>query len=107
MNVTTNNDEKSAVALIELKEVIDPEIGLNVVDLGLIYDLQFIDNENKIICTMTLTTEYCPMGESIVQGVGQAIQSAFGKTIVEVILTFQPPWDAEMISEEGREFLGR
>ncbi len=106
MNVTTNNDEKCEVALAALKFVDDPEVGLNVVDLGLIYDMDFKEEENKTVCTMTLTTQFCPMGESIVDNVTQALQLSFPESGIEINLIFDPPWEQEMISEEGREFLG-
>ena len=74
MNVITNNNIKSTIALAALQNVIDPEIGLNVADLGLIYQIDFDEPGKKIITTMTLTTQFCPMGESITDGVTQAMQ---------------------------------
>ena len=65
MNIISNNQLKSTVALAALQNVMDPEIGLNIVDLGLIYQIDFDETEMKIFCTMTLTTQFCPMGESI------------------------------------------
>lgn len=105
MNTITNDEAQCAVVLDALLEVIDPEIGLNVVDLGLIYQVDFDDNQNKIYCTMTLTTQFCPMGESIQSGVQRAIENTFPGRSVNVHVIFDPPWNATMISEEGREFL--
>ena len=105
MNTITNDEAQCAVVLDALLEVIDPEIGLNVVDLGLIYQVDFDDNQNKIYCTMTLTTQFCPMGESIQSGVQRAIENTFPERSVNVNVIFDPPWNATMISEEGREFL--
>lgn len=102
----TNNADKSAKGLAGLKFVDDPEVGLNVVDLGLIYKLDFPENEQKVICTMTFTTEFCPMGESILENVTQSLQLSFPDDAIEVNLTFDPPWSWEAISPEGREFLG-
>lgn len=102
----TNNPEKSAKALAGLKFVDDPEVGLNVVDLGLIYATEFPENEQKVICTITFTTEFCPMGESILENVTQSLQLSFPEDEIEVNLTFDPPWSWEAISPEGREFLG-
>lgn len=107
MNIKTNNNEKSIIAIEGLYHVIDPEIGLNVVDLGLIYELNFDDDDNRITCTMTLTTEFCPMGESITDNVRYSLQQAFGDHGIDINLIFNPPWNMEMISEEGRVFLGR
>lgn len=107
MNVTTNDNAKSALALSALKNVYDPEIGLNVVDLGLIYRIDFDEDTKKVQCIMTLTTEFCPMGESITENARSALQQAFADYSVELSLTFEPPWNYSLISEEGRSFLGR
>ncbi|HRP55361.1 metal-sulfur cluster assembly factor [Agriterribacter sp.] len=107
MNVVTNNNIKSTIAMAALHNVIDPEIGLNVADLGLIYQIDFDESARKISTTMTLTTQFCPMGESIVDGVTQAMQQTFPEDTIQVDLTFDPPWSYDLISEEGRKFLTR
>ncbi len=107
MNVVTNNNIKCTEALAALRNVLDPEIGLNVVDLGLIYQIDFDEHGNKVYCRMTLTTQFCPMGEAITDGVRNALQNTFNDDTVEVDLTFDPSWDCEMISEEGQIFLNR
>lgn len=105
MNVITNDTEKCQLALNALLEVIDPEIDLNVVDLGLIYQVDFDETEKKIYCTMTLTTQFCPMGDSITQAAEESLQIAFPEYRPTINLTFNPPWNAQMISPEGRQFL--
>ncbi len=105
MNVKNNNEEKAEEALGSLRFVDDPEVGLNIVDLGLVYELDF-SGEKKVTCIMTLTTEFCPMGESIQANTTEALKMTFPGEAVEVKLTFDPPWSQEMISEAGREFLG-
>jgi metal-sulfur cluster biosynthetic enzyme len=107
MNVVTNNNIKSTIAMAALQNVIDPEIGLNVADLGLIYQIDFDEPNRQISTTMTLTTQFCPMGESIVDGVTQALQQTFPDDTIQVDLTFDPPWSYDLISEEGRKFLNR
>ncbi|MBS1626918.1 MAG: metal-sulfur cluster assembly factor [Bacteroidetes bacterium] len=107
MNVITNNNLKCTTALALLHDVYDPEIGLNVVDLGLIYQIDFDEDNANIICTMTLTTQFCPMGESITNNVTSMLQAGFTGYTINVNLTFSPPWNYEMISEEGKIFLGR
>lgn len=91
MTVVTNNNIKSTIALGALHNVLDPEIGLNVVDLGLIYELNFDEEDKKVVCNMTLTTQFCPMGESITDGVTNALQYSFADYKIEVELTFDPP----------------
>ena len=107
MNIITNDIEKNVQAIDGLKNVIDPEIGLNVVDLGLIYQIDFDEAEKKVYCTMTLTTQFCPMGESISTGVTHALEQAFPDFEIEVNIIFNPPWNSQKISKEGREFLNQ
>ena len=105
MNVATNNNIKCTAALAGLQNVMDPEIGLNVVDLGLIYKLDFDEAEKKICCAITLTTPFCPMGESITDAARVTLKESFPEYDINMELTFDPPWNHQMISEEGREFL--
>ncbi|HEX5151547.1 MAG TPA: metal-sulfur cluster assembly factor [Parafilimonas sp.] len=107
MNVKTNHHINCTIALAGLHDVVDPEVGLNVVDMGLIYELNFNEKEKKIDALMTLSTRFCPMGESIVDGVTNNLRINFPNWDVAVELTFNPPWNYEMISEEGRIFLNR
>lgn len=88
-----------------LKTVYDPEIPVNVVDLGLIYDVQVTDDSNVFV-QMTLTFPGCGMGPHIAQQAEWAIQDLDGVEEVEIELTFDPPWSPEMISEEARMMLG-
>ena len=106
-NVITNNNIKCTIALAALQNVMDPEIGLNIVDLGLIYQLDFDETEKKMFCSMTLTTQFCPMGESISDAAREVLSSVFPGDQVEINLTFDPPWNHEMISEEGQNFLNQ
>ncbi len=105
MNVITNNNLQCILALNNLTSVYDPEIGLNVVDLGLIYKIEFFDEEKIIKVDMTLTTQFCPMGESIVGDVTKMMNETFKDYSVQVNLVFEPPWNHKRISEEGKEFL--
>lgn len=93
-------------ALVHLHEVIDPEIGLNIVDLGLVYGLSMEEEKRNIQVTMTLTTQFCPMGAAIVGSVEETLREYFPDHDVDVELVFEPSWDAGMISPEGRAFLG-
>ncbi len=106
-NVITNNNLLCTVALAALQQVTDPEIGLNIVDLGLVYQIDFDETERKIYCTMTLTTQFCPMGESITNAAAAVLQSAFPDMETTVTLSFDPPWNHNRISTEGQEFLNQ
>ena len=102
MSVGTNSELRCTIALAALHDVIDPEIGLNVVDLGLIYRIDFDGAE--LVLTMTLTTPYCPMGESITSAAKRVLEETFS-TNVRVLLCFDPMWSSERISEVGKKFL--
>ena len=93
-----------AVILETLKQVIDPEIGCNIVDLGLVYSVT-IDGGNVGV-TMTLTTPGCPMHESIRWGVHNAILNLEDVTDVDVQLVWDPPWNPLMMTEVGRRAAG-
>lgn len=107
MEVKTNNALKCSVALTGLYDVYDPEIGLNVIDLGLIYEINFDEDDQKIVTTMTLTTPFCPMGEHITSDVTQSLTKAFLGSEVILNLTFDPPWSLDHVSPEGLRFLKR
>lgn len=93
------------VALWEaLSGVMDPELGLNLVDLGLIYDLRLTDGLVRIV--MTVTTPGCPMIQSLTFGVETAVLSVSGVTGVEVEVVYDPPWHADMIRPEARAAAG-
>ena len=92
-------------ALMEaLKNVYDPELGLNVVDLGLIYAVE--QNDGTVQVDMTMTTPGCPLHESMLQGVGDALSIFPGVKRVEVRLVWEPLWTPDRISAEGRQALG-
>lgn len=87
-----------------LATIPDPEFGLNIVDLGLIYDVACTGTEVKVV--MTLTTPTCPSGGWIHEGVRSALSQLPGVTDTVVDITFDPPWTPEMLTSEAREFLG-
>lgn len=107
MNIRTNDREKCDRALEGLYGVDDPEIGLNIVDLGLVYALDFNEGDRVVDCVMTLTTQFCPMGDAITSDTRNSLNSSFPDWEVNLELTFRPPWDFSMISPEGKVFLGR
>jgi metal-sulfur cluster biosynthetic enzyme len=88
-----------------LKFVIDPEVEVNIVDMGLIYKIEY-NGETKINITMTLSTPACPIADAIVLNVEQAIKNKFTDFEVDVTLVFDPPWSPDMVSEEGKVLLG-
>lgn len=89
-----------------IKEVIDPELGINIVDLGLIYSVE-IEEDGRLDITMTLTTPGCPLHASFAEEIERVLwQSIPDLTGVYVELVWEPPWNPMMISPEGRNALG-
>jgi metal-sulfur cluster biosynthetic enzyme len=84
-----------------LMNVYDPELRINIVDLGLVYDIKAIDDA-KIKVIMTFTAPNCPVSEQILNDVKTMVLSVDEVKGVEVEITWEPPWTKEMISEEGR-----
>lgn len=91
------NPLTEAVVLEALRQVLDPEIGMNIVDLGLIYDVKIAGSEVRV--AMTLTTAGCPMSESIRGGAEIALLNLEGVTAAQVELVFDPPWHPGMINQ--------
>lgn len=94
------------VVLNELKSVYDPELNINVVDLGLIYDVEVTD-EADINVTMTLTTPGCPLHDSITSGVRYCVEGIEATRNVAVNLVWEPAWSPEKMTPEGLKLLGR
>lgn len=92
--------------LEQLKTVYDPELNINVVDLGLIYQVEVTD-EADVSITMTLTTPGCPLHDSITSGVRYAVQGMEETKNVEVNLVWEPAWSPEKMTPEGLKLLGR
>jgi FeS assembly SUF system protein len=88
-----------------LKTTFDPEIPVNIYDLGLIYDIE-VDDNNKVRITMTLTAPNCPVADSLPVEIRERIAAIEGVTDVDINLVFDPPWNQSMMSEEALLELG-
>ncbi|MFE5324394.1 metal-sulfur cluster assembly factor [Paenibacillus sp. NPDC056579] len=93
---------KEDLILAELEEVIDPEVGVNVVDLGLIYEVK-ADQEGTASIKMTLTIPECPLADEIVSNVKQAALKAEGIHKVDVELVFEPKWSPAKMNDLAKE----
>ena len=88
-----------------LKDIFDPEIPVNIYDLGLIYGVD-VDDNSGVVVTMTLTTPHCPVAESMPGEVELRVSSVPGVRDAEVLLVWDPPWDPAKMSDEARLELG-
>ncbi len=89
-----------------LRMVIDPELQINIIDMGLVYAVNVNEEEKKIEIDMTLSSRNCPMGASIVGAVENCLQHHYSKYTPLVNLFWEPEWSFERISEEGKRLLG-
>ena len=100
----TSNPPTETTILAALREVLDPELDCNIVDLGLIYDIAIASA--KVTVTMTLTTPGCPMHDSIAWGVKTTLLNLDGVESAEVNVVWDPPWHPSMMTEFGRAATG-
>tara|TARA_B100001063_G_scaffold31526_1_gene24604 strand:+ start:21171 stop:21491 length:321 start_codon:yes stop_codon:yes gene_type:complete len=89
----------------ELKSIFDPEIPVDIYELGLIYDV-FVNEDNEVKILMTLTSPNCPVAESLPLEVEEKIRSIDEVKTAEVEITFDPPWTKDLMSEEAKLELG-
>jgi len=94
-----------AAVIAAIKEVYDPEIPVNVYDLGLIYELT-ISKAREVFILMTFTAPNCPMADEVINEVQQTVEDVPGIAKCHIELTFEPAWDRSMLSEEARVELG-
>lgn len=94
-----------AAVVSAIKEVYDPEIPVNIYDLGLIYELT-IDKNHEVFILMTFTAPNCPMADQVLSEVRESVEAVPGVTKCNIELTFEPEWDRSMLSEEARVELG-
>ncbi len=88
-----------------LKTIYDPEIPVNIYDLGLIYELD-ADDDNNVRIRMTLTAPNCPIADEILHEVREQVEAVEGVKSLDLKLTFDPPWDESNLTEEARLELG-
>ncbi|MDG1914598.1 MAG: SUF system Fe-S cluster assembly protein [Crocinitomix sp.] len=105
------NMDKEAIRALEeniiaaLKEIYDPEIPVDIFELGLIYEVK-IKADGFVDVDMTLTSPNCPVAESLPVDVKNKVETVFGVTEAKVNIVFDPPWDKDMMSEEAQLELG-
>ncbi len=103
--IITQNTELTQKVIDMLKTCYDPEIPVDIWELGLIYEIK-LDEQDNLEVKMTLTSPSCPVAESLPPEVEQKLKSIEGIASAKVILTFDPPWTKEMMSEVAQVELG-
>ena len=88
-----------------LKTVVDPEVGISVIDLGLVYDINVVDGK-KVFVNMTLTTPGCPMAQVIAKDAERALSQIEGIEVAQVNLVWEPPWTPDMMTDDAKRMLG-
>lgn len=91
--------------VMALRQVYDPEIPVNVYDLGLIYEI-VVDDDHQVNIKMTLTAPNCPIADVVVESVAEAVRDVPGVVDVAIELVFEPEWNKDMMSEEAKIELG-
>lgn len=103
----TNPSSFLRAEIIEvLRQVIDPELGINIIDMGLVYSVEPDLQRQQILVEMTLSSPYCPMGDSIMTAVRNSLDQGFTGFEGVVKLVWEPAWSYENITAEGRAQLG-
>ncbi|WP_319239992.1 metal-sulfur cluster assembly factor [uncultured Propionivibrio sp.] len=98
-------NDATDIARTALRQIIDPEVGVNIVDLGLVYDI--VADAGGIRVSMTMTSPACPLGEMICEEAHDAIHAAFDDgRAVDIQLVWNPPWHPEMMSADAKQALG-
>jgi FeS assembly SUF system protein len=105
MSETTDTSELGEKIVTVLKTIYDPEIPVDIYELGLIYDV-FVNESSEVKILMTLTTPNCPVAETLPMEVEEKVKSLDEVKEAEVEITFDPPWTQELMSEEAKLELG-
>ena len=92
---------------LHLKGVTDPELMVNIIDLGLVYDVRLNQDEKKIEVDLTLTSPGCPMGDMIMEDAKQSLSGHYTDYEIIINLVWEPAWNFEKLTPEGKEALGK
>lgn len=95
-----------AALLDALKQVVDPELMINIVDLGLVYSVNMDEEEGKVFVEMTLTSPACPAGPQIINQSKMALEQLDGVQEASITLVMSPPWSPERMTDDARDQLG-
>ena len=105
MNLFTDKEKKEIEILNFLKEVIDPELEINIIDMGLVYKVNY-DEKGEIAIDLTLSTKYCPMGDVIINNTEACLTSHFPGSQIIINLVWEPQWSRDFLTPAGKKELG-
>lgn len=105
MGLYTDKEKREIEILQFLKEVIDPELEINIIDMGLVYKVNY-DEKDKITVDLTLSTKNCPMGDVIISGVENCLQRHFQKYEIVINMVWEPKWSRDFLTPAGKKELG-
>lgn len=103
MEHLTEQDKAEIRIYHALKKVIDPELNINIIDMGLVYKISY--TEENIHITMTLSSKSCPMGDLITENVKEILKEEFPKALLDISLVWEPQWNSTFITQAGRTAL--
>ncbi len=104
-DITNRSSFLKLQVMESLRSVPDPELHISIIDLGLVYDILIEENEKTIEVTMTLSSRHCPVGEAILATVKNCLEKDFPAYRIGVVLTWEPEWNYDKITEEGLRLL--
>jgi metal-sulfur cluster biosynthetic enzyme len=105
MDLYSDKEKREIEILQFLKEVIDPELEINIIDMGLVYKVDY-NVEGKITINLTLSTKNCPMGDVIISGVENCLQGHFPKFEIVINMVWEPQWSRDFLTPTGKKELG-
>jgi len=105
MNLYTDKEKREIEILHFLKEVIDPELEINIIDMGLVYKVNY-DEEGKITINLTLSTKNCPMGDVIINSVESCLKRHFPEFEIVINMVWEPKWSRDFLTPAGKKELG-
>ena len=106
LDITESHSFFKMEVIETLRKVIDPELCINIIDMGLVYAVSIDDEKKLISVNMTLSSKHCPMGESILRSVQDCLEASFSTYQTAVNLVWEPIWSFDSISEDGKRTLG-
>jgi metal-sulfur cluster biosynthetic enzyme len=106
MSLITENNKKELILYEGLKKVIDPEVGISIIDMGLVYNIKYQDS-GAFIIEMTLSTKACPLGDIIRADVEKMTQELFPDVPLTLKMVWEPVWSPNFMTPAGKKALGR